>query len=285
MRRKSKPPRITLGVNTLAQVDSAAYRSHLGMIAYTRNRYQRKHLEIIHANPYRMSIDRMRNFTAQMALQWDSDYLMFVDDDVLVPENCIEILYEAMKAQDLGVIAGVTYVRGYPFNPMIFQEKRRRTIYAGKKIKDAKLKAPEPIGDPLMKMGKTLALEFDVNYKKRVKRTGKDILPCYAVGFSCALINMEIIRRMPPPYFVTGTGQTEDVYFCCRVMNEFEPTPKIMFHNGVQTGHILMPEAVDHTNVEKLRVYYKEQIDAMAPKTRADKRIPAIDALIERYKI
>jgi len=253
-----KLPKVVMGVNTLSSVDRATYFSHLCMIAHTRSKYTKKKMHMVLMNPYRMPSSPWRKKAAEIALNYEADYMFFVDDDVLVPENAFEVLYETMHAEDYGVLAGVTYVRGYPFHPMIFQR----------------------VGS--MK-NKELKLKMDDHYMKMVTKKSP-VIPAYAVGFSCCLINMEIIRRMPPPYFVTGTGQTEDVYFCIRVQNEFEPTPKIGVHTGVQTQHILMPETVGIDNVKILKRYHKPLLDKMQPK-KGHRNMPAIQALIKSYEI
>ena len=59
-----------MGVNTLSSVDRATYFSHLCMIAHTRSKYTKKKMHMVLMNPYRMSIDRMRNWAAEIALNY-----------------------------------------------------------------------------------------------------------------------------------------------------------------------------------------------------------------------
>ena len=172
-------------------------------------------------NPRRMSIDRMRNEAAKIAMEGEFDNLLFIDDDVLLPLDAFQKLYAA----DKDVIAGVTHIRGYPYPPMIFNftdEQYKKNSYV-------------------------------TNYAKMCDPfTG--LLECDAVGFSCCMIKVSLLKEMVPPYFVTSTHQTEDVYFCKKMKDSF-PEKKIFAHCGVLTGHILGSDFVEPGNVEHWKAF------------------------------
>src|SRR5687767_11134475 len=144
-----------VGINNLTMVDQMAYANH-SQFWYRLGVWKGKEeaagqsVEFALCNPRRMTIDRMRNEAAKIALEGEFDYLMFIDDDVLVPFDA----FHKLVKHDKDIIAGVTIIRGYPFHPMIFNfsEEYKENSY----VMDFKGKA-----DP---------------------ETG--LLECHAVGFS-----------------------------------------------------------------------------------------------------
>ena len=108
-------PKILIGINNLTSVSQLAYANHC-QFWFRLGRNLGADYQFGLCNPRRMSIDRMRNFAGKAAIELNFDYLLFIDDDVLLPFNAVQRLIEA----DKDIIAGVTYIRGYPYHPMIF---------------------------------------------------------------------------------------------------------------------------------------------------------------------
>ena len=78
-----------------------------------------------------------------------------------------------------------------------------------------------------------------------------------AVGFSCALIKADVIRKTPSPWFVTGGYNTEDIYFCIKAkLNNPELT--LVVNPLVKTAHILGPETIHPDNREAFTEYMKK---------------------------
>lgn len=219
--------KVLIGVNNLEGVHSFAYSSHCQFWATTRKQFPEA--DFLMYAPYRMSIDSMRNDAARIALEQECDYLMFIDDDVLIPPDTFKMLVEANK----DIIAGFTFIRGYPFHPMFFKERETFSDVDGRVRRH---------------------LSYHDEWQEDVQTDG--LVETGAVGFSCVLINMDVVKALHPPYFVTGPGHTEDVYFCLRAKSELEPSPSIFVHTLVKTGHMLMPDIVSLDNVDKLRLFY-----------------------------
>ena len=197
-----------VAVNNLTEVNQLAYANHCQM--WYRFGKTMPQDEFVFCNPRRMSIDRMRNFAAKACLDYDSDYLLFLDDDVLVPPSgALERLIKA----DKDVIAGVTLIRGYPYHPMIFNFMERLISNDGTKI------------------------HYVDDYMERADPES-GLLECDAVGFSFCLIKVSLLRKLQPPFFITGENHTEDVYFCNKARIEV-PGTKIWVDTKVLTSHIL----------------------------------------------
>ena len=82
--------KILVGVNTLTSVDQLVYLSHCQF--WTRTVKQYPNDEFMFFAPHRMSIDNMRNASVKVALQHNCDYLLFIDDDVIVEPHTFKSL-------------------------------------------------------------------------------------------------------------------------------------------------------------------------------------------------
>ncbi len=212
--------------NTLTVVHQIVYANHLHF--YFRLAKNNPDDTFALFTPVRMTIDTCRNLAAKTALEGNFDYVMFIDDDVLLPFNA----YEKLKSHNKDVVAGWTVIRGYPFNNMFFRYSEDKA---------------------------------HLNFYNDVKLDETDLVPVDAIGCSCVLIKCDVFRKMPTPYFVTGVHNTEDIYFCVKA-REYIPEVGIFVDPTVRTPHILAQEAVTPENRELLKDYYdKYQIDELKP--------------------
>lgn len=214
-----------LAVNTLTAVGSQAYASHVNLAYRMRDAGD----EVTLFNGYRMGIDRFRNRAAAIALQNECDYLMFLDDDVCVNP----FTYQKLKERDVDIVTPIVYIRSYPFKPMFF--KSIDLGVAG------------------------IGLDHYDDWEKKV-RIG-DLLPVAAIGFSCCLIRCELLKQIPPAWFVTGVNHTEDVYFCIKAKQTMALQGKdvgIYVDTSLDSGHMLDAEFVSHSSVGALRRFYED---------------------------
>jgi len=175
-----------------------------------------------------MSIDNMRNNAAKIALENNCDYLMFIDDDVIIRPDTLDSLLEA----DKDIIMALTFVRGWPFPPMFFKASENLTTDKRK--------------------------ETLIFYEDYVPDE-HGLVKCAAVGFSCTLLKMDVVKAINPPYFITGPHHTEDVYFCLKARYSLDPEPSIFVDTRVPTMHMMMSDGVSDINVGKLRELYRPE--------------------------
>jgi hypothetical protein len=157
--------------------------------------------------------------SAKFALENEYDYLLFIDDDVIVPLDT----FEKLLAVDADIAAGWVIVRGHPFPNMFYKYD------------------PEEKGalrDYIIERGEGL---YDVD----------------AVGFSCCLIKCSLLKRVPAPWFVTGPFNTEDIYFCLKAKQNF-PDVTITVDASIECAHIMGPEVIAPWNRETYGKYYKD---------------------------
>ncbi len=204
--------KVLLAVNTLAGVNSQVYAAHLNL-AYRIGKETGDEFSLFNAS--RMSIDRFRNQAAQFALQNECDYLMFLDDDVIVPRDT----YTLLKAADVDVVTPLVYIRGYPFKPMMFKS---------------------------IDFGAETGLTTYDDWEAVIEKQTSHMLECAAIGFSCALIKVSLLKKVPPAWFVTGTNHTEDVYFCVKARQILENQVSIYVDTRIHAGHMLDPEFITY---------------------------------------
>jgi hypothetical protein len=219
--------KVLIGVNVLESVNSFVYASHVKF--FTNLKLAHPEDQFVFFTPYRMAIDSMRNAAAKTAIEHNCDYLMFIDDDVIIkPES-----YSVLKKADKDVVMALTYIRGYPFAPMFFKAFRQIVDKTGE------------------------VREFLTTYDDYEDHIDSDgMVKCAAVGFSCVLIKMDLVKAVAPPWFVTGTNHTEDVYFCNKARYTLDPEPSIYCHTKISTTHVMMADGVSDYNVKKLREMY-----------------------------
>lgn len=155
-------------------------------------------------------------------MEIEASHLLFIDDDVLMPLP-FDFLHKLM-ALKVPISAGDVIIRGWPFMHMAFKYNKAKTGL--NPIKHVK----EPLGP----------LEVD------------------AVGFSCCLIETSLIKKLSPPYFITGVSNTEDIYFCMKARDKF-PDCKILVDTSIKCGHILSAEIIEPDNLKNYRNYFKKQ--------------------------
>ena len=233
-----------IGINTLNAIDQYNYANHvqfffrLGVMKGLKNAAGEE-MEFSFCAPRRMSIDRMRNEAAKIALDAEMDYLMFIDDDVLVGIHA----FSQLQRWDKDIIAGVTHIRGYPYHPMIFNftdEAYKKCHY----VTDYKEKA-----DP---------------------ETG--LLKCDAVGFSCVLIKVDLLKKVQPPFFVTSAYQTEDVFFCKRAKEQL-PELEVFVDVNVETMHNLGSDFVGPGNVHLWKEFDEKRVENLKDQTEEPHRL------------
>src|SRR5208283_762827 len=103
-------------VNALTSIESRAYSSHcIEWFAMGKEFGSKGELFIQHVQ-HRTSIDRARNLAVQEALLWDCEYLLFIDDDMILQPYT----YRKLREADKDVVMAHSIIRGYPFDAMHF---------------------------------------------------------------------------------------------------------------------------------------------------------------------
>lgn len=213
-----------VAVNTLTAVNNQAYASHLNAAFRMGKDYPED--EFLLFNGYRTSIDRFRNMAGKIALQNDCDYLWFIDDDVLIPPYS----YRKLKERNVDIVTPVTFIRSYPFKPMFFKTIKSNT-------------------------GKLTGITHYDDWE--TEETWDGLLECAAIGFSCCLMKVELLRKVTPAWFVTSPDRTEDVYFCIKARQALNNEVGIYVDTLYGVGHQMDPDFVHCKTRDALLTYYE----------------------------
>lgn len=158
----------------------------------------------------RMLVQVAREMMAEQALKLDAKYVLFVDDDMIVPKRMFEALMKHADKAD--IIAPICFQRISPYKPVIYKTK--------KEIKDGKL---------------YITNNHITDYEPN------SIVYPDAVGFGVVLINTEVFKKLPQPWFFSNTNIGEDIYFCQQAK---AAGFNILVDTSVKVGHLAMPEVI-----------------------------------------
>ena len=163
-----------------------------------------------------------RNHIAQMALNLKTDYVLMVDNDVVLPKDALVTLLDDARKVNLGYYA----------------HRDTDNVYRGNtclcKLKDENGK--EYYHYPLES-------EYSAAEMKSMKDAGEKKIEIHGGGMGCALIWTEVFRELEYPWYDwvnygdANRGMlSEDLYFCslCRVKGI-----KIYGDVRVGCGHLL----------------------------------------------
>jgi hypothetical protein len=220
--------KICLHIQSLSTVNREMLASSIHLAFYIGRHSDHT---LLLSTPMRGSIDRGRNEAAKIALASECDYLWFLDDDMVIAPNTLESLISCQA----DIAMAHSYIRGYPYLPMSFmwEEGSGPDNLQGSKLR--------PVRD-----------------EELVSETG--VVDVAAVGFTCALIRCELLKKLQPPYFLTSPNCTEDVHFCLKAHFE-QPDPVwVVVDLRVPTVHLGNPEHICAGTVQGLREYHKRHI-------------------------
>ena len=146
-----------------------------------------------------------RNHIAQLALNLKTDYVLMVDNDVVLPKDALKLLLDSAGAVNLGYYA----------------HRDTDNVYRGKtcicKLRDENGK--EYYHYPLES-------EYTAEEMRRMKDAGIGKIEVHGGGMGCALIRTDVFRKTTYPWYDwvnygdANRGMlSEDLYFCqlCRI--------------------------------------------------------------------
>ena len=201
----------------------------------------------------RMFVQNARNLAVEHALEHNMDYILFVDDDMVIKAD--EKLFSKLLSHDKDIVAPLFFHRQQPYAPLIF----RRTIRAN---------------------GHYTTFDNILDYPK-------DLIEVDGVGFGCVLIKTEVFKKLKPPYFIHGDTFGEDLYFCNTCINAGF---KIYCDTTINIGHIGEPvvswEGTYKANDSSTRLFMKQKIEKdIKDSAKFIKEVDIIMPCYHNYKI
>lgn len=163
-----------------------------------------------------------RNKIAQRAIDLETDYVLMVDNDVVLPPDALKLLLEDAKDVCIGYYA----------------HRDTDNLYRGNtcacRLKDANGK--EYYHYPLES-------EYTAEEMRTMKEAGVTKIEIHGGGSGCALIRTDVFRKLSYPWYdLVNYGDanrgmlSEDLYFCCLCRNSGIP---VYTDVRVGCGHLL----------------------------------------------
>ena len=163
-----------------------------------------------------------RNKIAQAAIDEGADYVLMVDNDVVLPEDALVNMTDDLRDVCLGYYA----------------HRDDDNIYRGR---TSVCKLLQPDGSKYFNY--PLESEYTAEELQELRRSGTTKLQIHGGGMGCALINVDLFRSLNYPWYDwvnyaddnRGT-LSEDLYFCERCRKKGIP---IYTDTRAACGHIL----------------------------------------------
>jgi len=158
-----------------------------------------------------------RERICETAVQAGMDFVFMFDDDMILPMDCVEKLLR----HDLDIVAALAFMKRPPHHPVIFSQ--RRGFENGKMY---------------------FSTDTIQNYPKN------SLFECDAVGFGAVLIKVDLLKKMPTPWFQSTCGTGEDLLFCFNAKQHANAPTYV--DTSVKAGHLAArTHVIDENEFEK----------------------------------
>ncbi len=183
---------------------------------------QTPRFEFLQVTVGRMHVHVAREEMAKKALFAKADYLFMVDDDMVSPDD----LFEKLHADNKDIVAPLAFTRNFPHKPVIY-----RCEDGWDEVSHCDRFTNFPI----------------MNYPK------DRLFQCDAVGFGAVLIKVDVLRKMPSPWFMNPYKTGEDIHFCYEAKKYGFTT---WMDTRIKLGHVSHPVVVTEAYVEEQNKIY-----------------------------
>ncbi|MCR4368494.1 MAG: hypothetical protein NUV67_01155 [archaeon] len=192
---------VTIGVTAPHTIPARFLKPFLAIVAYTHQKVGPVNVSV--SNHY--CTYEARNECVKNALNNNSDYLFFLDADVLAPPNVIEELIKKEK----DIISGPVHIKSPPYRPLAYRKGKIQGTYD---------------------------LDPQVEEEKLYEVDG--------VGGGCLLIKKEALKKIGDPQFhfiLNGKNIGEDLYFSHKAQEAgytiwYDNTIRDVTHFGAAIG-------------------------------------------------
>jgi hypothetical protein len=161
-----------------------------------------------------------REMLADIAVKINAEFMMWVDDDTVIPATTVQELFYVLSQNPKAMICGGIYcTKSHPAEPIVFLELG---------------------GGPHWQW------------------TMGDIFPCAGLGTGCMMVRTSVLKDLPKPWFqdtskatpgetevrngqtinVAARTGTDDLYFCKKVSPDGAASGRIIAHGGVLPVHV-----------------------------------------------
>ena len=224
------------------QVDVIAYDNHRDIIFELGNIQRHSKFRFFTGTTGRMMVTYARETIAEEAVKLGMDWILFFDDDQILPRKLFLALARHMNKAD--IICPLVFQRVYPYKPVLYKLQ-----YQEKEIEKDGIK-------------------HKVAYAQTDQITDYPVNEVFypdATGFGCVLVSTKLLKAMKQPWFFSNTNLGEDIWFCRRAQ---EHGFKVLCDTRIKVGHLSIPRSIGELdfiehNKKDLAELHKDEIEKL----------------------
>jgi len=201
-------------------VFASAYDNRKDMIAEMARFEARSNYRFFSGTTQRLMVQYARETMADEALKAEMDYVLWIDDDMIVPKD----IFEQLIKTDAELVAPLCFTRRWPHYPVIYKTKKYETEDKKIMIKNESV------------------LDYPENSLAEVD----------SVGFGVVLMKTSVLKKIKRPWFFVNQAIGEDILFCVKLKEEM-PEAKILVDTSIKIGHLGDPEVCDEAKYKETR--------------------------------
>lgn len=209
-----RKPRVLIGVPGFAGVQPEVQENFFAF-AYHCGRYARDYDFCLKILTKREQF-RARNHLVDLAIMNECDYLLMLDDDMVIPQD----LFLKLVSHDKDVIGCLYYQRGGAYHPVLMRQKSAKDGFR--------------------------SIEFLNHFDKALVQPG--VHPVDVIGGGCLLFKVDVFRTMQQPYFWVDGIVGTDVSICTRLR---EAGIQPYADTSIELGHLGDKEVITSRTVPK----------------------------------
>lgn len=196
-------------------VDAIVYDNRKDFWAQLVRLETRSNLKFFNWGTHRLHTSYARETCAENAIDSGMDYILFIDDDMIVPKNLFERLMATALETGAEMVAPLCTQRIHPYKPVLYKITVNEDVEKGQRFfHNSHLEGYEPNS------------VFEVD----------------AVGFGVVLIKVDVLKRMKKPFFFSNASIGEDIWFCYKAREEAKA--KIIADTRIKIGHMSFPPII-----------------------------------------
>jgi 2-polyprenyl-3-methyl-5-hydroxy-6-metoxy-1,4-benzoquinol methylase len=209
-----RKPRVLIGVPGFAGVQGEVQENFFAF-AYHCGRYATDYDFCLKILTKREQF-RARNHLVDLAIMNECEYLLMLDDDMVIPPD----LFLKLVAHDKDVIGALYYQRGGAFHPVLMRQMSAKDGFR--------------------------SIEFLNHFDKALMHPG--LHPVDVIGGGCLLFKVDVFRQMQQPYFWIDGIVGTDVSICTRLR---EAGIQPYADTSIELGHLGDKEVITSRTVPK----------------------------------
>ncbi len=173
-----KKTRILFACTNYGPIESEIYKNHLAVVSHASRMFDLPYIGVTD----KMYTHTASNMLAEDALESCIDYVFFTENDMILPFNIIETLYNDIIKTKLDAISGLYFLRGDGTQPCLYNNGGNKE-------------------NPFLHIPIVLVPE-------------NQIFTIDCCGMGCVLMNVDVFRKIDYPWFDLKEGKYgQDIYF------------------------------------------------------------------------